>query len=133
MIDDLRQIAERLADDSADRGTREHAWHADKIEAALRSVHQSALTQQRQRDAQIAWRPIATAPKDGRTILAYFPTRKLWLAIQWSEWGGGVWDYAATSHHCSYGDEPTYWMPMLSAPAGADARASDSSAGPARA
>jgi hypothetical protein len=62
------------------------------------------------------WRPINTAPRDGRTILAYLPsnaglsTRQDVVAIFWDT----GW---ATAYSGAFLDaEPTYWMPLPDPP-----------------
>jgi hypothetical protein len=66
------------------------------------------------------WQPIKTAPKDGTTVLAYFPTREGYFArqdvvpIHWTEWGNGVWENSSSGHKVS--DHPTHWMPLPSRP-----------------
>lgn len=62
-----------------------------------------------------AWRPIATAPKDGTAFLAAFPesgyvARQDIRILHWSGWGGGTWD-SDSGHHVS-GAEPVGWMPL---------------------
>lgn len=61
------------------------------------------------------WRPIESAPKDGRWIVGI---GHLWLpevpdTLQWrDEWRGGAW-----SNGCSEEDhQPTHWMPLPAAP-----------------
>jgi hypothetical protein len=62
------------------------------------------------------WQPINTAPRDGRTILAYLPanaglpTRQDVVAICWA----AGW---TTAYSGAYLDtEPTYWMPLPDPP-----------------
>jgi len=62
------------------------------------------------------WQPINTAPRDGRTVLAYLPalaglpTRQDVVAICWA----GGW---ATAYSGACLDtEPTYWMPLPDPP-----------------
>lgn len=61
-----------------------------------------------------AWRPIATAPKDGTAFLAAFPessyvARQDVRILHWSGWGGGTWDNDSGYHVSA---EPYGWMPL---------------------
>lgn len=66
------------------------------------------------------WQPIETAPKDGTSVLLWFPSRQGYVGRQdcvpchWSEWGGGVWENATSGHMQS--DTPTHWMPLPAPP-----------------
>jgi Protein of unknown function (DUF551) len=85
---------------------------AEEAEAALATV---------QGEGVAAWRPIATAPKDGaRVLLWYAPTR-----IDKGEAVEGFWDALfdgqwMTSRGASFIDgrlrQPTHWMPLPSGP-----------------
>jgi hypothetical protein len=86
---------------------------AEEAEVALATV---------QGEGVAAWRPIATAPKDGaRVLLWYAPTR-----IDKGEAVEGFWDALfdgqwMTSRGASFIDgrlrQPTHWMPLPSGPA----------------
>lgn len=63
------------------------------------------------------WRPIVTAPKDGRWILVSAPNMKPETAC----WSTSVWLtgwYSGGGRSASYGPgfEPTHWMPLPPAP-----------------
>ena len=62
-----------------------------------------------------AWQPIATAPKDGTRILAYYPpfagTSGDIVTIRWVLWNGE--HYWATS---PTGDDPTHWQSLPEPP-----------------
>ena len=70
--------------------------------------------------AEGRWQPIATAPKDGREFLGFWP----------DEYGNGSWNIERTYAACeswhtpnneaAYGDDyaPRWWMPMPPAPEG---------------
>lgn len=66
------------------------------------------------------WQPIETAPKDGTTILAFYPSLTGYTArqdvapIHWSEWGNGVWENATSGGKPS--SLPTHWMPLPEPP-----------------
>lgn len=94
-----------------------------------RAALESAL-----RDALDGWQPIATAPKDGRTLLlGYFNSHGKWrtmrgqwmsadyIAENWEEPDNGVEGWHETSveadetPNCWY-TEPTHWMPLPAAP-----------------
>ena len=69
-----------------------------------------------------AWNPIATAPKDGRTILAYFPLQGLsdgWERIMPVKYRESMmpepWIFAGRAAS-SYSTGPTHWMPLPVAP-----------------
>jgi hypothetical protein len=61
------------------------------------------------------WQPIETAPKDGTTVLGWIPrlgyvARQDCVPMNWSGWGGGVWENTTSGH--KLGTEPTHWMPL---------------------
>lgn len=64
------------------------------------------------------WQPITTAPRDGRTVLAYLPanagllTRQDVVAIFWDKGSGWATAYSGASLDA----EPTYWMPLPDPP-----------------
>ena len=61
--------------------------------------------------------PIETAPKDSTHILAWDQYRKLWVAVRWCGWGGGVWQCSATGmNRMGDIDNLTHWIPMLPDP-----------------
>ena len=70
------------------------------------------------------WQPINTAPRDGRTILAYLPanaglpTRQDVVAVCWA----AGWTTAYSSACLDI--EPTYWMPLPAPPGVAELHAS---------
>jgi len=55
------------------------------------------------------WRPIATAPKDGRNILIYADGFQ--YIVNYGE--DGFWYvYDGDNNHFYRGTDPTYWMPL---------------------
>ena len=85
-------------------------------------------------DEPEAWRPIESAPKDGRTILlGYFNSHRKWrtlrgqwmseeyIAEQWEEPENGEEGWFETAvepddvPNC-WATEPTHWMPLPAAP-----------------
>lgn len=66
-----------------------------------------------------ALRPMSSAPRDGTPILASFPAysgsgdfaRRDVRVIQWSGWGGGVWDNDS-GHHLGQDATPIGWRPL---------------------
>jgi len=66
------------------------------------------------------WQDIETAPRDGTTILAHYPSKVGYVArqdiapIHWSGWGGGVWENSNSGMKPS--DQPTHWMPLPPSP-----------------
>lgn len=63
------------------------------------------------------WRPIETAPKDGRYILLLKPAwyhAPRWFVARWQDTGLT----AGWQHY--YGPEPTHWMPLPPPPAQED-------------
>ena len=64
------------------------------------------------------WQPITSAPRDGRTVLAYLPahagsdTRQDVVAIFWDPGSGWATAYSGASLDA----EPTYWMPLPDPP-----------------
>jgi hypothetical protein len=66
------------------------------------------------------WQPIETAPRDGTTILAYFPLLTGYIArqdvapVHWTEWGGGVWENSSSGGKPS--SSPTHWRPLPEPP-----------------
>jgi hypothetical protein len=70
------------------------------------------------------WQPINTAPRDGRTILAYLPanaglpTRQDVVAICWA--AGWTTAYSGACLDI----EPTYWMPLPAPPGAVEPHAS---------
>lgn len=69
------------------------------------------------------WHPIATAPKDGRWILVYFPEIGVWPAL-WSTqvYDDGFWSVSDNKFEDrgirGWSKEPTHWMPLPSPPEG---------------
>jgi hypothetical protein len=64
------------------------------------------------------WKPIETAPKDGRFILAYFDASFFYASkfdvVCWNGWGGGVWRDSSGFNCVS--TEPSHWMPLPEPP-----------------
>ena len=63
----------------------------------------------------LAWRPIATAPKDGRLLLLWAPYAKVntvwtWAGAQWVEPGGLVWSGTPDENG------PALWHPLPDPP-----------------
>lgn len=58
------------------------------------------------------WRPIKTAPRDGRSILATWIKDPLHIeAVEWSE---SHWSYSYDGDTPTY--QPTHWMPLPEPP-----------------
>ena len=70
------------------------------------------------------WRPIETAPHDGRTVLAYFPAqaghaaRQDVIAVYWTGWGGGRRETAWSG--AKLHAKPSHWMPLPDPPQARD-------------
>ena len=98
------------------------ALRAERDAAIKRAEEAEAKLATVQGEGVAAWRPIATAPKDGaRVLLWYAPTR-----IDKGEAVEGFWDALfdgqwMTSRGASFIDgrlrQPTHWMPLPSGPA----------------
>lgn len=97
----------------------------EEAKAAAQSHYESrirsALSAQVQEVA--GWQPIENAPKDGRTILAYFPLEGLgkdWERVMPVKYRESMmpepWIFAGRAAS-SYSTGPTHWMPLPSAPA----------------
>ncbi len=92
------------------------------LAAAIKRAEAAEALATVQGEGVAAWRPIATAPKDGaRVLLWYAPTR-----IDKGEAVEGFWDALfdgqwMTSRGASFIDgrlrQPTHWMPLPSGPA----------------
>jgi hypothetical protein len=73
------------------------------------------------------WQPINTAPRDGRTILAYLPahaglpTRQDVVAVFWDAACGWATAYSGACLDA----EPTYWMRLPDPPAAVERHYSD--------
>lgn len=59
------------------------------------------------------WRPIETAPKDGRRVLLWHPS---WEAPSGGQWYGSDW--RLFYHGGAYATQPTHWMPLPTPPEG---------------
>lgn len=58
---------------------------------------------------------IETAPRDGTDILAF--NGRIWIAVRWSQWGGGIWSCSNTGHNLLVTSHLlTHWKPMPPAP-----------------
>ena len=70
------------------------------------------------------WQPVNTAPRDGRTILAYLPanagreTRQDVVAVFWDPACGWATAYSGACIDA----EPTYWMRLPNPPAAVEPR-----------
>lgn len=71
------------------------------------------------------WQPIATAPKDGTTVLCYFPLEGLneyWcrvVPVFYNDRGAGDerWVFASrAASGFSHNFKPSHWMPLPDAP-----------------
>lgn len=64
------------------------------------------------------WQPIATAPKDGRHILAAWP--ETWAQGQphaeVCHWSGTYWSYSYDGDAPPTHKQPTLWMPLPEPP-----------------
>ncbi len=96
-------------------------YEADSEWLAQRDSDLSALSAQVQDVA--GWQPIETAPKDGRTILAYFPLEGLgkdWERVMPVKYRESMmpepWIFAGRAAS-SYSTGPTHWMPLPAVPA----------------
>lgn len=92
---------------------------------SLKAEH-DRLTQENERLKAGSWRPIETAPKDGRTILVFKYTPPGWSIVGLAFWFGGD---SGIQGWMSYGipqlasepntlglAHPTHWMPLPAAP-----------------
>lgn len=66
------------------------------------------------------WQPIETAPKDGTSILLYYPDSGV-IEGMWYERYGGRWSVVSIDQHgcgCCYddSDRPTAWMAIPEPP-----------------
>lgn len=67
------------------------------------------------------WQPIETAPKDGKSVILFDPSRGGFVADQrfifahWSGWGGGIWENTNSGGKLMNGN-PTHWMPLPEPP-----------------
>ena len=81
------------------------------------------------------WRQIGTAPRDGRTILAYLPAqaggavRQDVVAIFWDGSGGRSSGWATAYSGARLDAEPTHWMPLPEPPGRTSATTADSHQG----
>jgi hypothetical protein len=57
----------------------------------------------------MTWQPIATAPKDGRLILAWEESE---ITYRLAFWGSSEWRYGPFGVECY----PTDWMPLPAPP-----------------
>ena len=84
------------------------------------------LAEWQNRPAEPQWQPIATAPKDGTPILAYFPQcsfepslKPLKAVLRWAKYGDWENYYQAVVSDGFAGAEdwqPTHWMPLPEPP-----------------
>lgn len=68
---------------------------------------------------KMQWRPIETAPKDGKTILGFFPTKAGYYADQrfmTIHWTGFEWENTTSGTKPSY--NPTHYMELPQPPKG---------------
>lgn len=74
-----------------------------------------------------SWQPIATAPKDGTSILAYQPSTTLYeienfyyetyAVIEWTKWGWQVSGVGGYEYETDINkDAITHWMPLPERP-----------------
>lgn len=70
------------------------------------------------------WRPIETAPKDGTSILLYYPDsgviEGMWFE-RYENGNGGQWSVVSIDQHgcgccADDSDQPTHWMPLPAPP-----------------
>ncbi len=102
-----------------------HTTVGQDIAAAIlviKDFHQKAALAAQVQDVA-GWQPIETAPKDGRTILAYFPLEGLgkdWERVMPVKYRESMmpepWIFAGRAAS-SYSTGPTHWMPLPAAPA----------------
>lgn len=90
---------------------------ADEIERLRYTLATAREEGRRANRLEEAWQPIETAPKDGATILAYFPLEGLsddWdrmVPVRYSQFHGR-WIFSGRAV-AGYSDcyQPTHWMP----------------------
>jgi hypothetical protein len=65
----------------------------------------------------MTWQPIKTAPKDGQSILAFFPQIGVWC-VSWSVdvFDDGIWSVSDNKTDDrplrGWSEDPTHWMPL---------------------
>ncbi len=70
--------------------------------------------------AREGWQPIESAPKDGTSVLGFFPVlvgytaRQDVVPMHWSGWGGGIWANSTSGHNID--NAPTHWQPLPAPP-----------------
>lgn len=81
-----------------------------RLVAEFRAVAERAVQEERERTG---WQPIETAPKDGRAVIGFDPSRESeWLdRIEFMRWVDGSWLDPATHRM-----RPTHWMPLPEPP-----------------
>jgi Protein of unknown function (DUF551) len=78
---------------------------------------------------ETGWRQIGTAPRDGRTVLAYLPAqaggevRQDVVAVFWDGSGGRRGGWATAYSGARLDTEPTHWMPLPDPPGRSSAAA----------
>ena len=107
--------------DLLDAGNEYRAADVVAVLDDFKPSYHAALSAQVQGVA--GWQPIETAPKDGRTILAYFPLEGLgkdWERVMPVKYRESMmpepWIFAGRAAS-SYSTGPTHWMPLAAAPA----------------
>ncbi len=83
---------------------------------------------------RLTWQPIATAPKDGTTVLLWWESEigeevvEFYGCGRWREFGDGSKGWSGESIHASekgywtrlIGEQPTHWMPLPDRPVAGD-------------
>jgi len=106
----VSDITERLCEDYADRCGKGPGYEAMLEIERLR-------TRVAELEAERAWRPIETAPKDGGCILACDARTVDWyLVVGWSQTSDIGWGWSTQDGLTYHQDSLTHWMPLPAAP-----------------
>lgn len=95
--------------------------HILALEAEVAALIADNASLQRSLFAEVnatTWQPIATAPKDGTRVMAYFPNSKK-IRVAWHKkflLDGCLWACDLDVNPDRWSDQPTAWMPLPAAP-----------------